>query len=232
MNNLYEFGGLCDIIIRCASERRIGDKTYAANEPYTILEDVYCSLRYGIMASEANAKNNVIASRVGLPDYVDIRGITLTHKINNLIATQIEKNTISKIYHCAAENGIIWLPESNIVPESIFVYHHNERIVDFTLVGEQIQGALEDGEYLVFYEVLADNMCYDLTTPQYGYFALDIIGKGNTDKSSKNINIKIPAASLMSTPVFEFINGNILYAPLQFKIIHTNQKKPYFNVGD
>ena len=45
-NNLYEFGGSCDVIIRCNTDRVIGGTNYKANEPYTILKDVYCSLQY------------------------------------------------------------------------------------------------------------------------------------------------------------------------------------------
>ena len=78
---------------------------------------------------------------------------------------------------------------------------------------------------------MSQKSCYDFTTPHYGYFTLEIIGKGNQDKISNQVYIKLPAVSLMSTPVFDLVNGNLLHAPLQFQCVHQNQQKSYFNIG-
>ena len=46
MNNLYEFGTSCDVIIRCPFDTEIGGQFYKAGSPYTILKDVYYNLSY------------------------------------------------------------------------------------------------------------------------------------------------------------------------------------------
>ena len=232
MNNLYEYGGLCDVIIRCNSDRTIGGKLYRANEPYTILEDVYCSLQYKNSSSDVAAKNNVMATREGLPNIVNITNVTLTEKVTCLIAEQIPPQNVGRIYNCEAQNNTIYLPEK-AVENTVFIYYKNQRIEDFTLDGDKIIGNFVDYQpYLVFYDAQSAGSCYDFTTPHYGYFTLEIIGRGNTDKVSNTIYIKIAAASLMSVPVFDLVNGNILHAPLQFQCIHQNQQKSYFNIGD
>ena len=232
MNNLYEFGGSCNVIIRCNSERTIGGKTYLANEPYTILENVYCSLQYKNTISEGGAKNNVLATRVGLPDFVNITNVVLNDKINCLIAEKISPQTIGHIYYCEAQDNTIWLPEAPI-KDSVFVYYKNNKVNDFVIEEDKIIGDFVDDEgYLVFYDIKSQYACFDFTTPHYGYFTLEIIGRGNQDKISDQVYIKLPAVSLMSVPVFDLINGTLLHAPLQFKCIHQNQQKPYFNIGD
>lgn len=230
MNNLYEFGGTCDVVIRCKTARTIGGKTYQANEPYTILNDVYCNIQYKNIVSDANAKNSVLYTRIGAPEVISFSGVTLTDKINDLIAERIENKPIGKIHTSIAQNNIIYLPESPIAG-SVFIYANNQPFVDFVIEEHKIFGDFAEGqEYLIFYDVETNNACFDFTTPQHGYFVLDIIGKGNTDKASNDIYIRIPAATIMSVPVFDLVNGDILHAPMQFKCIDQHHK-PYFNVG-
>ena len=231
MNDLYEFGGSCNVIIRCNSERKIGGVTYSANEPYTILENVFVNLGYKNITSQGNAKNNIVATRQGLPDTIDISNVVLTDKVSCLIAEKISSQTIGKYYYGTAEDGVIYLPE-HPVDEQIFIYHRNSRLKDFVVQNDTVVGDFIDQEqYLIFYNTIATNSCFDFETPHYGYFSLEIIGVGNTDKVSKEVYIRIPAASLMSVPIFDLVNGNILHAPLQFQIIHQNQNKAYFNIG-
>lgn len=231
MNDLYEFGGSCNVVIRCNSERNIGGVTYSANEPYTILEDVFVSLGYKNIASQGNAKNNIVATRQGLPDTIDISNVTLTDKVNCLIAEKTPSKIIGKHYYGIAVNGVIYLPERP-VDEQIFIYYKNSRIQDFSVQNDTIVGNFINNErYLIFYNIMSENSCFDFETPHYGYFSLEIIGTGNTDKVSEEVYIRIPAASLMSVPIFDLVNGNILHAPLQFQIIHQNQNKAYFNIG-
>lgn len=228
-NNLYEFGGLCDVIIRCSSERTIGGKSYKKNEPYTILEDVYVDLQYNTNNTEEGGRKTALAARVGFPHTINIRGLTLTNKINNLIATKTSARSVSKVYDGIAYDGKIYLPEPG---DNIFVFKGNSLIpAQLDETKEIIYGELEEGtSYKIFYETIVSDCSYELETPQFGYFKIEVIGKGNTDKKTKTIYLSFPACSLVSTPVFNFVNGNILNSPLQFKCIYANQEMPYFNV--
>lgn len=232
MNNLYEFGGVCDVIVRCNSERTIGNRTYKSGEPYTILKDVYVNVGYRTTISDASAKNNVLSNREGLPDVVNISGVTLTDKVCNLIATKEKQGIITKSYEAVADDGVIYMPETYI-PDSVYIYRGNELITDFTVENDKLLGVFEEGQtYLIFYSVLMSANCFNFEIPSFGYFSLDIIGKGNIDKKSKNVYISFPAVSLISVPVFDLVNGTILNAPLQFVCVHRMQKPPIFVLGD
>lgn len=234
MNNLYEFGGSCNVIIRCNSERTIGRKVYKVNEPYTILEDVLVDLRYTTLNSESSAKTNIIASKESYPNLINIHRITLTEKINDLIATRDTIQTVGDTYASYADNGVLYLPCA-VVPSSLFVYANNELFTDYTVDISQdklIGNFNDDCQYLVFYDKQVSSPSFSMVTPHYGYFTLEIIGKGNTNKNSKDLYMKFPACSLMSPPTFNFISGDILNSPLQFQCIYKNQPLPYFNVQD
>lgn len=232
MNNLYEYGDLCNVIIRCNSERKIGDTVYQANEPYTILEDVIVNLYYKTITSDASAKPNVIATREGLPDYISISNIALTDKLMCLLAEKQSHKPLSNFCHCEAWNGEIFLPHNNITNVYIYDNEHN-RVEGFTIQEDRLIGSFIDGaSYLVFYNYNSTNQCFTFDTPHYGYFTLEIFGKGNQDKKSTALYIKIPAASLMSVPVFDFVSGDILHAPLQWQIIHRGQEQSYFHIGE
>ena len=232
MNNIYEFGGVCDVIIRCNSDRIIGNRTYKANHPYAILRDDNVNIQYRNKTSEGIATKNILSFREGLPDLVSITNVTLTDKVCNLISTKKkEKAVITKYYNAPVDRGLIYLPETPI-NDNIYIYHGNTLIEEWRRNEDKI--GIDDSyeKVLVFYEVEVDDHSFNFDVPEYGYFSLDIIGKGNMEKKSQDIFIKFPAVSLVSVPVFNMVNGTILYAPLQFTCIHKNQEKSYYHIGD
>ena len=232
MNNLYEFGGVCDVIIKCHSARKIGNKNYSEGEPYTILKDVYVTLAYKNTTSSVEAKSNNVAYRKGLPDIVNIGGVTLTDKVCDLIATRCNNSIVTKTYEAIGDSTRIYLPEKYITG-SVFVYHNNERFLDFTEAEDSLFGRFMTGEkYLIFYSTKINNNCFEFETPSYGYFTLDIIGKGNLNKKTKDVYLNFPTVSLMSVPVFDMVNGNLLNSPLQFECIHRGQKAATFAVSN
>jgi hypothetical protein len=232
MNNLYEFGSACDVVIRCKSKRTIGGKTYEANEPYTILRDVYVSVGYRTIASQADTTSNILAYREGLPDVVSISNIELNTKICDLIAERAQIECVNKFCESIGTNGKLYLPETPY-DSNIFIVHNNESITGFIKENDVLIGDFVDGEqYLVFYTVAATGDAFKFEVPSYGYFSLDIVGKGNSNKQTQNIYITFPAVSLMSVPVFNMVNGTILNVPMQFECIHKCQKDAHFVIGD
>ena len=232
MNDLYEVGGACDVVIRCNSNRTIGGKEYFAGEPYTILHDVYVQMDYATNNSQANAKKNVIATRNGMPETVRIYNVTLTEKVCDLIATRTEPKPIGKVYETTAEDGVIYLPEAPATGAYIYCGSRlvpYERMVDYKIYSSEFD---DNESYLIMYDVISEVPCFSLSLPQYGWFELNIIGKGNLDKMTSNVFIRIPACSLLSVPVFDMVRGNILNAPMTFACITQNQEEPYFCVGN
>lgn len=231
-NDLYEFGGQCDVIVRSAYGTKINGVTYAENEPYTILKDVFVRLDYDSTESGATAKTNITASHAGYPDAISISNVQLTSKICDLIATNNNNvSCISKYYEAESDGRAIYLPEEPI-KDSVFIYYKGKRQEGFVVTDTAIYcDYFVPGEkYLVFYDVPM-NTSYDFEIPHYPYFALDIIAKGNTNKRSENCYMKFPATALVAVPVFDLVNGSILNVPLKFICIYRNQKKPYFCIN-
>lgn len=232
MNELYEFGGSCDVIIRCNNTQTIGSKTYYPNEPYTILTDVYVNITYVVNSSEQNARKSTIAAREGFPDKVQIFNVPLTTKILDLVTSRTDTKNIARTYCAKSIDKRIYLPE---IPNlnNLFVYNGEQRIDGIVVENNDIIYSEEfndEEDYLIFYEVPSSNICFNFDTPYYSYFSLDIIGQGNQDKVTNGIYIKIPACSLMTTGVFDFVQGNILKSPLIFNCIQQNQEKAYFSI--
>jgi hypothetical protein len=233
MNNLYEFGGTCDVVIRCNSQRIIGGKEYLAGEPYTILHDVYVQMEYTTNNSQATTKKNVLATRNGAPENIRIYNVTLTQKVCDLIATRSAKTKkIGRVYETKAENGIIYLPE--VPTEGVYIYCGNEIISYETINENKIKSsAFNDSDtYVVFYNILSTKNCFNFDLPQYGWFELEIYGKGNTDKITEDVYIRMPACSLLAVPVFDMVQGKILNVPMIFSCITQNQEEPYFCIGE
>lgn len=233
MNDLYEYGDLCDVIIRCNSERSIGGKFYKANEPYTILRNVMVNLSYRTTNSESSAKNNILATRDGLPDYVSISAVELTDKIMCLVAEKQKQKMLSNFCECEAWGGEIYLPAAKECG-NIWLYDIDHNLVtEYIVEDDKLVGSFhEGGTYLAFYDYISEHQCFSFDTPHYGYFTLEIFGKGNHDKTSAPLYIKFPAVTLMSVPVFDFVSGQILHAPLNWQIIHKGQEQSYFYIGE
>ena len=233
MNDLYEFGGACDVVIRCNGNRTIGGKEYFAGEPYTILHDVYVQMEYATNNSQATAKKNVLATRNGAPENIRIYNVTLTQKVCDLIATRSTKTKkIGRVYETNAEDGTIYLPE--VPAAGVYVYCGNELIPYETIDGYIIKSSAfnEYDNYLVFYDVASTKNCFNFNLPQCGWFELEIYGKGNTDKTTEDVYIRMPACSLLAVPVFDMVRGNILNVPMTFSCITQNQEEPYFCIGE
>lgn len=231
MNDLYEFGGACDVIIRCNSDRTIGGVEYKAGQPYTLLEDVYVQINYVNTSSNSNARMNVLSRREGLPDNISIMNVPLTEKVCNLVTTKINAKRITKTCKAEAIDGRIYLPEP-VLQDTLYVYKGNKLLEGYTVdtTNNMLVGDFESGKYLIFYEVLSSDSCFDFTTPHYGYFCVEVWGKGNEDKTSTDLYIKLPACSLVTNGVFDLVRGNILNAPLVFTCIHQQQEMPYFSI--
>lgn len=233
MNKLYELGSVVDILIKPNTDTVIGNKTYKANEPYTVLKDVSVGLIYEQISSDITAKKPINSSQKARPYQITINDIQLTQKILDLILTRIENTdyirTIKEI--CIAEKNSIYLNNEPI--KDLFIYDKSGSAVRVDNIEDNIvSGNFNDGEsYLVFYESKIDNVIYSFEMPHYPYFTLEINGKGNTDKNTSSIYCKFPAVSLVSIPNINFINEDILNSPLIFNIIYQNQKEPIIVLG-
>lgn len=228
MNKLYEFGGIVDILIKPNIDMFIGDKTYKANEPYTILKEVEAELIYEQISSDIAAKKSISSSQSARPYQISINGIQLTQKVLDLILTRTKNQVYSRTIKekCIAENNLIYLNNDSI--KNLFIYDKSGSAIDIDNInGNTISGNFDEGEeYLVFYELDINSIIYSFELPHYPYFTLEIMGSGNADKSTSSIYCKFPAVSLINIPNINFTNDGLLNSPLVFKVIYQNQKEP------
>lgn len=229
MNNVYEYGGIADVLLRLKIEKEIDGVHYAANEPYTFLKDVNIQFTYEQNDKQSNAKKPVMSFNSGRPSQLIITGLPLTKKIANLILTQNNtsyKRTRRERIFCTTDGELSI--NYDALPGSFFVYDASFNRVEANSYNSNIikGNFLEEQEYLVFYqeELVGDK--YSFEVPFYPYFALDIFMKGNTDKITNDVYMHFDAASLVSVPNFNIINGGILNTPLVFNLIYINQEEP------
>ena len=230
-NNIYEFGGVADILIRMKTARTIGGVNYAANEPYTLLKDVNIQFIYEQNAKQSSAKSTVYAFNSGRPSQILVNNIPLSQKIANLILTNDLTKTYSRtrkeMVYC--KDGVLTL-NYNPLPEDIFVFDSDMNKVDCTLFDNNKlcadKNLINDMQYLVFYYESVSGDKYSFEMPSYGYFIADIFIKGNTNKITNDVYIHFDALSLASVPNFNIMSGGILNTPLVFNIIYTNQDEP------
>lgn len=220
MNNVYEYGGIADVLLRFKVEKEVGGVHYAANEPYTFLKDVTIQFQYEQTNAQSNARKPVFATNDGRPLQLIINGVPLTQKIANLVLTSDKNSSYMRTRRervICDTNGDLQLRYESF--GDIFVYDKNmERIIDNYTPNE---------EYLVFYQQeVKQGDKYSFEVPFYPYFELDIFMKGNTNKITNDIYMHFDAASLASVPNFNIVNGGILNTPLVFNLIYVNQEEP------
>ena len=221
MNNVYEFGGVADVLLRVKSERTIADTTYSANEPYTMLKDVTVQFVYEQINKQADSKRPVYSANAGRPVQLAIGGVPLTQKIANLILTHENassyQRTRKEIVMCENEQLNTCY---QALPDTKFIFNKNMARVHES--GPFINGE----EYLVFYQTEEQGDKYNFEVPSYGYFSVEIFMKGNTNKITNDVYMHFDALSLVTVPNFNIMSGGMLNTPLVFNIIYINQDEP------
>lgn len=227
-NNIYEYGGIADVLIKCKTKTIIGDVEYKAHEPYTFLKDVSVNFDYGKSASDITVKRPIISIIDGAPHTIRIGSVPLTQKIANLMLTPAQQNYSRARRELIFCNNAGELCINYAAQRDVFVYDdsfNQIHVTEFTpniIYGDFVQ----DVQYLVFYVEECVGNKYSLQTPSYPYFEIDIFMKGNTNKITNDVYMHFDAVSVISTPNLNINGGGILSAPLTFSIIYAHQEEP------
>lgn len=229
-NNIYEFGGIADILIKLKIDKEINGVTYQAGEPYTFLKDVVINFNYQQQDSLATAKTNVLSANSGRPSQIVVSNIPFTQKIADLMLTRdtttIYNRTRREMVTCEKDGELLlsYQPNDSIV----FVYDKNfNRVTVNNMHGTILYGQfVAETNYLVFYQELAAGNKYSFEIPFYPYFQADIFMKGNTNKITNGVYMHFDALSLVSVPNFNIISGGMLNTPLVFNVIYKGQPEP------
>ena len=227
-NNIYEYGGIADVLIKCKTQTTIGSVVYQEHEPYTFLKDVSVNFDYGKSTSDITVKRPIISTIDGAPHSIRIGSVPLTEKVANLILTPAELNYMRARREFIFCNTAGELYTNYEICSNVFVYDgafNRVQINEFT-PGIIYGNFNKDEQYLVFYTESCRGNKYSLQTPSYPYFEIDIFMKGNTNKVTNDVYMHFDAVSVISTPNLNINGGGILSAPLTFSIIYAHQEEP------
>jgi len=229
-NDIYEFGGVADVLLKFKTDLEVCGTHYLTGEPYTYLKDVNIRFGYSQQDSLATARKNVLSANSARPNQISIGNVPFSQKIADLMLTRDEatlysearKNTIS----CEKDGELIatGLP----IEGTVFVYDKSFIRQEVNGIDNSIiHGNFEVGNtYLVFYQELATGAKYSFEVPHYPYFQADIFMKGNVNKITNDVYMHFDALSLISVPNFNIISGGMLNTPLVFNVIYQSQPEP------
>ena len=142
-NNVYEFGQIADIIMSPKGDMQVGKKTYKANMPYTVLEDVNFQLQYEQNTATANGVKPIISTQNARPYRIAITGLTLNDKIMDLIMQReaAEEALITRREQCFVDGDTLFLSEVPAEEHSICVFDkEHELVTDWTLEEAKLVG--------------------------------------------------------------------------------------------
>ena len=225
-NEIYEFSGIVDVLLKCKVDVTIAGAQYKAGEPYTYLKDVDLHTQYNIHTAGGSGRMTAVNTREGEIDEINLLNVPLTTKIADLIFTK-DSNGHTETYK---ETIVCWedgqLSLTKIPLNGVFCYDDQFNLINITNIADQtVFGAFEvNKEYLVFYNIHCDEFSYGFMSPIYPYFELQIFGKGNKDKSTRDLFMLFPKASLISNPRLNNLGGGIISTALTFKIVYAGKE--------
>lgn len=224
MNPRQNIAGKGKVIIRAFSNSEINGKTYLANEPIVILDNVFVQVNYDNDQKVASNKFNKMATNEIKPDNIVINPEAFSPSLYRLMGVEIEKTYNKTISGQMSSdgNGVIYLSHSNDVVESlIFVYDAARNLVnghtyDSTL--SSINGLDINTEYYIVYSVSkSSDKAYTLKTTNMPYLRVEIEVYDNS-KATPMIII-VERASFSISPQITIDSETILMPALIFTLI-------------
>lgn len=228
MDQLFEFGSAVNIVLRTKSEITIAGKTYKAGQIYTILEKVGVSFNYTPTSTSSSAKKPVYnGTTQSLPQSVTTQYLPLKAKLADLMLQRSSKCKIQKIetrfsdsegqiiLRQPAEDGLEVLCRDNKVDNYVY-----------DAATHTITGLSPQEPYTIYYLTTSQKEGYSLEQNFLPYFEVELVGKGNTDKTTNTVHIILPSVKIDFDPDFVFIDDGQIGTRLTFNIIYQNQGTP------
>ena len=211
INSIFKNGNKVNVLIRNKYAQQIGSYTLADNEPYTYITDVSIFFNYNQEDVSITQKGHVLSSAQDYPDSITIYNVPFTDKVSSLAliknAAPVYKTNIMTV---TAANNTIYLQNSECY--NVYLYNNDNQLLgyfeqtDNYITGEE----LIDGEqYKVFYNYLVpsdDSISYELASPHFAYFTLEIFGEGNINDTTSALYLKLNKCSLSTSKDFVFNN--------------------------
>ena len=228
MGKLYETGGQADILLSFKTQVTIAGRTYAANEPYMYLSDVNYDFRFKETDSAAETRANLIKFHQIVPSAVALTDLPLSSKICDLILERQKENSISCMKRWKAKgNGSTLILPDEPADGKVYIYENGEVVEFDSIDGNIIHGNFDfEKDYVIFYSGKVEGDVYGLEHASLPYMSMQIMIKGNTNKTSSRTVLILPTVVLNSTPIFGTSYNDIMKVPLVFEVISSRLETP------
>ena len=229
MNQLFEYGSAVDIILTIKNPTTIAGKDYKRGEIYTTLKDVGVKFNYTPTAASMDARKPIYNGTIqNLPQSVSTTYVPLTDTLANLTLTPVDvpqliNETEKRI---SDSEGEIILRAKPV--ESLFIYRDGQQVEDYQF--DETTNTISDlaaaTEYAIRYQTAVKSACYSLEQCFQPYFSAELVGKGNTNKSTNTMHILLPSVKIDVNPNFVFVDNGQLGVTLTLNIIYQGQGMP------
>lgn len=232
-NSLIEIGSKAtNVIISFNTPTTINGKNYKKNEPFLLLKEVTTIIEYAAAGDvEGLGSKKAIASSFINPTKIYITGTNFTRKICSLLSTFVGESQVflsNEMKTLSAqkgdENPVIYLTDPISEAKEFYVYDDEfERVegviydsINHTLTSPEF---VEGNSYLLSFATERIGTRFNLKKPVIPYMNIEIQGTGNIDKKTSNIYAFFGKVALVNSMEFNFVQNDMIKAPLEFEII-------------
>jgi len=234
-NPVFKFDGPVTVVIRAKDEYVLDGETYAANQPITVLENIFPILDYAGESKQTSNPNigMLFVYKHTFPMILTLSAVPLSKKVTGMLFNKKENfrsGAVQKIDRPL--NSTIFLPSNHLEVQEIFVYK-NELLSTYTYNSETNSITLLDydanSNYKIFYTYKnAAKSSWNLTSTRNPYFSIEMYGKMNVDNLTSNVYLYFEKCSLNPQSMINFA-GSYENIALTFYIMEGSEN--YFVIG-
>lgn len=228
-NKLFEFGSKVNVILSFVAPVTINNVEYSVGEPYLFLREVELVINYANLdKSGSQGKADVIANSDVGPQSIQLGGVPLTKKLISLLTTSTGTTNFNKtVFETGiAFSGVIYM--TNQDAKLNFNVYDNDLNKISDVVYDEANNSIssinfnESEEYIISFSSVKNGSGYSLEKTHFPYMRMEIQGKGNVDKDTKEIILVFDKVSMNSIVQFNFIQDSVLKIPLEFRVIKSD----------
>lgn len=207
LNNVSAIGSIVDALIICNSEMTIGDRTYAAGEPFTYLRQVSAT----IDSQSVSPQQTVTTPSNRGMQYVDAINF-----VNRLVLSNVSMTAKVKSLFFKLEQGKTMVEWVEVTAPKMKLEHadaFNPFVYENAVLLPSERFTIEDGWLTIadFDEEKHYNICYshneDLSSfvvENYPYFKVILLAQGNINGKTSDQRLIFEKVSLMPQTQFTF----------------------------
>lgn len=218
MNNLVEISGTGSIVLKPLADFTVNETLYKAHELFYAQDGCQVQFMYSNVMRKANqGQINLLAEHALSLQQLVVSYLPLTTKILSFYKNKHTGGVRCPVVETSvAGPGLIMLRKIplegtiEVMDDSAaFTYDENYNAI--------VSDDFEEGQnYTVYYEIEQNVSTFNLNdySPDFPYFSVDILMKGNFNKETRDFHIHIPRAAVQLSPAMGLINDVISSATM------------------